>query len=248
MLIRSIALSEQSSEAWKSIGGWFPRRERTTSEILDLYIRNRCHENKQPIINLGNTAFSPPEEELTSRGIAPEVLFNLGNNIRPLIRPGTTRRLLGNLLPPQPKENNIIPVRYWIKAPGSKGKGKTLEQGQRPPRIPTEWDLQTHVVGDEYRVITVDDKVVQVSQRFGNNENRSYRWIGVVASPDIVNQLARTAAQKLQGRNVLGWDIMHVVGMDKAFILEGNSCPGVNSNTASRIIGMIEPRSPENAL
>lgn len=246
MLIRSITLSSDTFDAWKAIGGWFPRRDRTPDEMLDLYANNYDPTQPAPIINLGNTGFSPTESDLEARGIQAVPIFNLGDNIRPLVRPGTTRKLLNHLLPPYPRANRAG-SRFWIKAPGSKGKGKTLTFGDALPKVPAEWDLQAHVVGAEYRVITVDDKVVQVNQRQGDNKNRSYQWVGVLSAPAVVKHQARVAARQLSGRNILGWDVIHVPGMQKAYILEGNSCPGVNPATAQRIIDFIEERTYEDA-
>lgn len=247
MLIRSVTLSEDTTDAWKSINGWYPRRDRTTLEMLDVYLRNECHLNEQPIINLGNSEFDPSIEELAIKGINPKLVFNIGRNIRPLIRPGTTREILHSVLPPQPRTNHAMATRFWVKAPGAKGVGKTLMQSEQPPKIPKEWDLQVNVVGDEYRVITVDDKVVQVNHRQGDNDNRSYTWVGVTNAPRPVKQIAKDAARLLTGRNIIGWDIILVPAMNKAYVLEGNSCPGMSEATAKRIIDYINGRSYEDA-
>jgi hypothetical protein len=241
MAIRSITLSEESSQAWKAAGCYFPRRERTMQQMLDLYVRNES----DFIINLGHTAFNPSDEDLNRRGIIPDNLFNIGRNIRPLVRPGTTRELLGDLLPPYPVESDVFAIDYWVKAPGAKGKGKVLTRGHELPKIPKEWDLQVHIKGQEYRVITVDDTVVQVNERHGDNGDRSYEWVGVTAAPRAVKQVAKDAARKLEGRNVIGWDI--ILENDKAYVLEGNSCPGMNDATAKRILDWMRGRSYEDA-
>jgi hypothetical protein len=244
MIVRSIGLSEETTEAWRQVGGWYPRRDRGINEMLQLFNSNSPDNF---IINLGSTSFCPEPELLSLYGINQEKIYNHGDTIRPLVRPGTTRQLLGSLLPPYPRRNNAVAVRYWVKAPGAKGRGKALELGQKVPQVHPDWDLQTHVVGDEYRVITVNDKVVQVSHRKGPNGERVYNWIGVKAAPSVVKTTAKEAAGKLDGNTIIGWDIIHVPGMNKAFVLEGNSCPGVNYATAVRIVNQLLGRSYENA-
>ena len=240
MAIRSITLSESSSNAWKSAGCFFARRTRTQDQIIALALDNEC----DFIINLGNTAFNPTDQEIARS--FPGRIFNVGRNIRPLVRPGTTRDLLGDLLPPYPEESETFAVDYWVKAPGAKGKGKHLVRGHKLPEIPDEWDLQVHIKGREFRVITVDDIVVQVNERFGDNSNRSYEWVGVTDAPRAVKQVAKDAARKLEGRNIIGWDI--ILEHDaKAYVLEGNSCPGMNEATANRILNKVRGRNYEDA-
>ena len=241
MTIRSVTLSEESSQAWKRANCYFPKRERTPNEMLDLYVTNES----DFILNLGNTEFDPSDEDLESREIDAQCVFNIGRNIRPLVRPGSTRVLLGEMVPPYPLPSSVFTIEYWIKAPGAKGKGKTLVQGHELPQIPNDWDLQVHIKGAEYRVITVDDSVVQVSARHGENNDRSYEWVGVTDSPRAVKQAAKNAARKLEGRNVIGWDI--ILDNEKAYILEGNSCPGMNEATAKRILDRMRGRTYEDA-
>jgi hypothetical protein len=232
MMIRSIALSEDSFNAWKAAGGWFPRRDRTPQSCLQLMRDNGRAE--EAIINLGDSTFAPSDEDLEYYGIDPDNLFNHGDNIYPLIRPGDTRKILDELMPPRPTENEL-PMDVWLKPPGRAGRGKRKVRIDELQQVPREWDIQKHVTGTEYRVITVEHKVVQVNERQGENGNRSYNWVGVTNAPSNIKSIAKRAARVLQGRNIIGWDVI-VDQHNKAYILEGNSCPGVNYATADRVI------------
>ena len=125
---------------------------------------------------------------------------------------------------------------------GQGGQGKTRMQTAEAitKGIPAAWDMQMHVDGQEYRVITVDDKVVQVSERYGDNSDRRYSWLGVKRAPVPVKEIAREATRRLDGRNIIGWDIIMGEAVNSTYILEGNSCPGVNEATARRIMNHIE--------
>ncbi len=241
MLRRSIGLSESTSDAWKSIGGWFPRRERNTESCLDLIMRQG--RGADPIINLGDTTFHPSDNLLMVNGITGPV-YNLGDNIRHITQPGRTRLRLGEFLPPDPRRFSpaYLTGDTWIKAPGQGGQGKTRIQTTEAitTSIPAAWDMQMHVEGQEYRVITVDDKVVQVSERYGLDGDRTYKWIGVKAAPTPVKEIAREATRRLDGHNIIGWDIIMGNMPDSTYVLEGNSSPGVNRETASRIFKQIK--------
>lgn len=246
IIVRSIMLSEQSMQAWRTVGGLFPKRERNTLDILS-YAANKQYQeqtNKVIILNMGNTYFRPTDQELLNCKIEPENVFNRGENIELLITPGKTRYLIGELLPPYPQQNDL-PMDTWIKAPGSKGNGKEHKLLiETIPTIPKSWDIQKHINGTEYRVITVDDKIVQTFKRTDITGNRTYEWVGVTNTPSPIKQIAKTAAKKLQGRNIIGWDIMHTT--NNAFILEGNTCPGMSIPTAQRITNFIQERNTYN--
>jgi hypothetical protein len=235
MLIRSIGLSERTMLAWKQHNAYFPKRERSFMSMLTLH-RDSDPSKESPIINLGNTGFNVDTGEWS------DITFNLGSNIQPLVRPGDARRLLDGLLPPRPSLESTEP--YWVKAPGMGGRGKRLSVGV-PVRIPEAWDLQVHIDGQEYRVYTVDDKVVQVFARYGENGDRTYEWVGVKAAPQAIKDLAREGARRLSGRNIVGWDL--ILDDDRPYILEGNTSPGVNERTVDRILGLIYGRSYDNA-
>ena len=232
--VRSIPLSEQTREAWRSAGAIYPRRGRTQEEI----------ESRWPdhtIINLGASWFDSDRANV----------WNNGPDVAPLLTPKASRDKLGFLMPTM---RWVGPDKYWVKYPGRGGSGKTLveveDRNQYDELLSrVEWtdgDIQLHIVGQEYRVITVNDKVVQASERHGVNGNRRYQWVGVRNAPSAVKAIARDAANALSGDNIIGWDILlHDSG--DAYLLEGNSCPGVNEATAARIIAEVNGVSYESA-
>lgn len=233
-LIRSITLSHHQVRIWKEHGAWLPRRERSTDEVLNMLSGDGNRDQK--ILNMGNTAFDPSDEDMEGRGLTVTNLWNKGGNIKTIVTPGSTRRLMPELLPPVPSEGKA-----WVKAPGSGGRGKIFKVLTEPLIVPRSWDVQAHATGQEYRVITVQNKVVQVSERHGDNGDRSYKWVGVRTAPMTVKDIARTAAKMLSGQNIIGWDI--ILNDSYVRILEGNSCPGVNYATAGRIVAAINGRT-----
>ena len=105
-----------------------------------------------------------------------------------------------------------------------------------------EGDVQKHISGQEFRVITVGHKVVQVTKRDGGHlsSDRIYSWVGVHDAPAIVKDVARLAARELlSSKTIIGWDVISDPDTS-AYILEGNSCPGVNEHTAHRILNAVE--------
>ncbi len=143
-------------------------------------------------------------------------------------------------MPPQPTR---FPAEVWIKAPGMKGKGKYRKDIDRALTLPTEWDWQVHVEGQEYRLITVGERVVQSYEKYGTHTERDYKWVGLQGTPPDVKELAREAARRLAGPTVVGWDL--VKSGDNVYLFEGNSCPGVNEASAKRIVTEIRRQMEE---
>lgn len=50
---------------------------------------------------------------------------------------------------------------------------------------------------------------------------------------------------QLSGSSFIGWDIMWDDYNDEAYILEGNSCPGVNEPTVERIVREVNRQLEE---
>jgi len=211
-------------------------RNRTQVETLN-YIRNNI--DCDFIINLGNSGIELNE---------PHFMWNSAEWVAPLLTPGATRKLMPiGYLPAQPEPDSW----GWLKAPGRGGSGKTQRFLPYDFHLPRGWDTQKHIEGEEYRVITVGMKVVQVTSRAGTNENREYRWLGLSNTPSEVKSKARSAAANLQGTNVIGWDLIQDKD-ENVYILEGNACPGVNDATAQRVVDEIyrqreEEREVNNA-
>lgn len=231
--IRSVQLSTETTDAWKRAGVTFLRRGRTREQACEMATSN----GYEFLLNLGKSEmrwggrYSLPH---------PAYLWNSGENILPLLYPGRTRHYWNMFMAPKPA---TFPADVWIKAPGMKGKGKFRKQIEFPLILPSEWDYQLHVEGQEYRVISVGPRLVQVFKRYGTPTEREYEWVGLNGTPAHVKQLVRDATALLVGFNVVGWDV--VDDGENAFILEGNSCPGVNEPTATRIVAEIQRQIEE---
>jgi hypothetical protein len=174
------------------------------------------------VLNLGRSDF------VTEPGYP---IWNSVDTIKKLMWPGYARELLDDLMPPQPVE---FPAQVWIKTPGSQGRGKFRKHINRSLQLPREWDWQEHVDGQEYRIVTVGHRVVQQHLRHGPDGQRQYQWLRMRDVPGSMKIMARRAARRLPGRNVIAWDMI-LDSEGTPYILEGNTCPGMNPDTADRI-------------
>ena len=231
LLYRSIPLSRTTRDAWKSAGAMFAKRERTPEQVRDLA-------GGRPIINLGSS-------NLTLPGI-----WNEASVIAPLLTPAGSRQLFDTVMPSDGWQGEGY---YWLKGQGRGGANKektyvTTEYSHNELVSRANWiagDVQQNIGGGEYRVITVGTKVVQVMKRGGLNGNRVYEWVGLTGAPTSVKEVAREAARRLESEKIIiGWDVMDGDGYYQwtsgTYILEGNSCPGVNAATAGRILDAME--------
>lgn len=227
LAIRSVQLSADTTEAWKNNGVGFVRRGRSVIQAALTALDN----DYDFLLNLGKSEFRWPEElELPH----PAFLWNSGENILPLLYPGRFRHYWDEFMPPRP---DSYPADVWIKAPGMKGKGKFRKAIEYPLTLPSEWDWQVHVTGQEYRIVSVGPRLVQSYKRYGTATDREYEWVGLQGTPPEVKSTVRRAVGQLNGYNVVGWDVVDTP--DGVFIFEGNSCPGVNNATAERIVKEI---------
>lgn len=223
LIYRSIPLSEETQEAWREAGCKFALRDRTPEDVFDLAERR----GYDGVLNLGDSEF--PETDY---------VWNTGNTVKTLLTSAAMRRsLLASVMPPAPREGEA----FWVKGPGRGGTNKAKVDAYDPARHVYGnmlIDLQRHINGQEYRVVTAGTFVVQVSRRTDDRTDptrRTYEWVGETGAPGRVNGIARYATSMLSTpRTVIGWDI--VDSGDRVYILEGNSCPGVNAATAKRII------------
>lgn len=178
-------------------------------------------------INMGmsNVKFAVPDEIR---------LWNDGRVINMTRRPEDLRKTMGDLLPPTPRIQMEQTV--WIKPPGRAGRNKVkLTSDGTQIQLPRGWDIQLHLDGPEYRIVTVGNRCVQQHARTGPNGARDYTWLRMDAVPADVKELAREGSRRLPYHNVLAWDIILDEETERPYILEANSAPGVNRDTASRI-------------
>jgi len=217
--VRSLPLSEETKQAWRAVGAFYPRRGSSVERI------EQVAAGAEFILNLGSSKF-------VSDGTIQ--VWNQGNDIYPLLWPGMSRELFDDLMPPRP---TTFPSNVWIKPPGRGGRGKYhLNVGQELV-LPRQWDWQVNVNGREYRLITVGDKIVQQFHRHGDNEDRSYQWLPAEDTPSNIRAMAKTAASRVYGENVIAWDL--ILDGAQAYLFEGNTCPGMSEPTAQRIVDAI---------
>ena len=235
LMVRSIPLALSTRDAWKESGAMFARRTSDDERISMLA------GSTTPIINLGSS-------QMRLTGVH---VWNEAAVIEPLLTPKASRALLGSLMPSGRYEGAGY---YWLKGQGRGGanKEKLFMRGASSHdelKVRATWmdgDVQQHIDGQEYRVITVGEKVVQVTKRDGGvlASDRVYEWVGVTGCDSDVKDVARMASNLLgSDKTIIGWDVIKPTrtdGYELPFILEGNACPGVNAATAGRILDAIE--------
>ena len=220
--VRSLRLTTDTSSAWRSIIR-LADRGLTIDQIM--------RQGFTTILNLGKSSFIPDMAEYPDQRV-----WNHGDNIKPLLYPGLTRELMGELMPPMPRS---YPANVWLKAPGHAGRGKFMKAVDYPLVLPKEWDWQEHIAGIEYRLVTVGHRVVQDHIRRGSNGDRSYEWLPMADTPSVMKEMAREAARKVPGDNVIAWDLIQQSD-GTPYLFEGNTCPGTNTDTVRRIVDAMK--------
>lgn len=220
--IRSVNLTIETTNAWKTRIA-MAKRGRTIPEIMGLGFST--------ILNMGKSTFAPDMSQYPNHKV-----WNHGDDIGVLLWPGATRELLGDMMPPRPTE---FPADVWLKTPGAHGRGKFKKSIEEALVLPREWDWQSHIEGQEYRLVTVGTKVVQDHKRNGENGNRSYEWLAMRETPQVLKDMAREAADRVPGANVIAWDLI-LTDDGIPYLFEGNTSPGVNQATVARIVNIME--------
>ena len=221
---RSVPLAKDTRDAWKLHGVRFARRDRSDISVRNIVIT----QNYQALINLGNV-----DRDFSNW---PVDVWNPPDLIKSISTATALRRTLGDFLPP----HNIVGP-HWHKRNGFGGKGKVFHDHARGECPIMGGDVQAHVDGVEYRIITVGDLVVQASRKLGTFPHFTYEWVGVegIAQGGFIPFL-KEAVSTIKGyeRAIIGWDVIH--DGNQPFIIEGNTSPGVNDATAGRIINQVK--------
>jgi hypothetical protein len=175
----SIPMTRSLRNTWKNTGSVFLR-----DRPLKANIRKTRDLDIDVLLNLGNTNYPLTDEirnTLTNEQIR---YYNPANIILQYNTPGRIRR--SNLAPFLPENSNYDDEFSWLKGPGRAGMNKTkVLSNERPLFIPGEnWDFQRHIDGQEYRIHSVKDKIVQVHRRQGDNTARQYEWLGLQGRPN----------------------------------------------------------------
>lgn len=227
LIVRSIPLGPDTMDAWRSVGAKFLARARkgvVPGEVAARY---------DFVINLGNTNYRD------SGGVT---VYNHPDTVRAISHPLALRRTLGNFIP-----ERTIRGPHWHKSGGWGGKGTVFHEKSLGECAVLPGDSQKHVDGQEFRVITVGDMVVQAHRKDSVNHGWppiptgfDWRWVGLdgIRRNGIIPLVKKAMEQIPHGAySVFGWDIMH--SNHGPFVLEINTSPGVNPATAERIVNAI---------
>lgn len=227
LAVRSVPLSRETREAWNSAGVRFLKRTRPLRDMPRIVQRY----GYDAVLSLGNL------DGIPECGVP---RFNSDETIRAVSQTRQLRRTLDGEGMPAPRTD----VPHWVKVGGYGGNGVRRCD---PHEGDHRWyeEVQEHVEGDEYRVITVGDKVVQASRKvnvewINGRHHFDYEWCGVagIRTNGIIPRL-KDAVNRIPGgdMSVLGWDI---IVADRPYIIECNTSPGVNEPTARRIVDAME--------
>jgi hypothetical protein len=234
LVVKSIPLSRDTVRAWKSTNQvTFLRRSRN-GEIPHTIARRY-----DAILNLGNV-------QLTVGGSGHRI-YNSPNSIRAVSTAPALRRTLGDtdlgVIPPYEFDGP-----HWHKHSGFGGEGKTFHEDVIPTLCHRmRGDVQQHVEGMEYRIISVGERIVQASRKDDSyvdtrtgRRRFNYTWVGVEGirrGGFIPTIKAATHAIPNGERTIIGWDVIY--DGEKPWIIEANTSPGVNEATAARISSAI---------
>lgn len=228
LLVRSIPLSKEVQDAWRSVNVKIVRR----SKLNEMALQKIVSKMEQPvIINLGNL-----DVDFRSFKIP---VFNNTDVIRAVSHPNALRRTLNDFIP----ANNGKGA-HWHKRGGFGGRNKKFHDKMLGECAVFGGDIQQHVEGDEFRVNTVGDVIVQAHRKKVTDTLGDFiwDWIGVdgIRQNGII-PFVKEAACRIPNYeySVLGWDI--IVGDEGGpKVIEINTSPGVNEPTAQRIVKQIE--------
>lgn len=221
-----IPLSRQTVDAWKSQGAIVFKRHRPAA-FIEQYLQR--HSEVEFILNLGSA--------LSADSLFEKPVINPNHTVEALWTPGDTRRAFDAVLPPFPIPGDAP---WWQKQPGRGGRNKVKWDTPFGEHI-TPWrgsgDMQKHIEGDEYRVITVGGRIVQQARRLGPNGDRIYRWLPREELPNTVTDVVARATRNMGTYTLVAWDT--VDAGNAGFVFEGNCCPGVKEPTATRIVNAV---------
>lgn len=219
-------LSAETKDAWRYSGGVFLRRSRNG------IIPRKAAEKADVIINLGSFDLTVPLED----GL--DCVWNWPSSIAAVSSPHRFMEVYGG--------EGLTPVYEGVGAHWHKTlKGKRVFHSSSDCGV-VYGAVQKHVDGEEYRIITVGDRIVQASHKtpIENPTSRwhrfHYRWVGVerIRKGGFIPLLKEAVGLISRWeRTIIGWDVIHDGG--RPWLIEANFCPGVNVPSAGRIVDQI---------
>ena len=226
--IKSVPLERSTNVSWKTVPGFYFADRKRSSGSIERHVADRRY---QAVINLGRVDCD------FAGAVSP--IFNSPATIRSISTPRAIRGTLNDFLPAYTQGQP-----HWHKRPGFGGIGKRLCRDDCV--VGADGDIQDHIEGTEYRVVTVGNRVVQASRK-GERRTRAngrnefdYAWVGVegIRQTGII-PILKEAIDIVPGGalSVFGWDI--ILSEDGPFIIECNTSPGVNDATAARIVKTV---------
>jgi hypothetical protein len=227
-VVPGIKLSRASKQAWEESGADFvyPRSTFRPASIESHQL--------DVVVNLGSRAYP----WLDAAETTDLKVFNPPRVVRLSSDRALFESIMGGLTP---EDRNEGLREVWIKGAGRGGANKfRMELDGAIVSLPRGYAVQRHVEGEEWRIHTVNRLVVQSHLRHGENGDRSYEWVGVNSTPTFLRDLVKTGVDRIasaETNTVLAWDV--ITDGNNAFILEANTCPGMNVATATRIVNQI---------
>ena len=232
LAVKSIPLMRGTNNAWKTVPGLFFADRKRDSRSIERHIASRHYD---AVINLGRVDID--------FGNCLGRVFNDPSTVRAISTPKALRRTLDDFIPKYTHIGN-----HWHKSRGYGGMGKSFHAETEVSCVGYDGDAQRHIPGLEYRIVTVGDRIVQASLKgerrtmLNGRNSFAYSWVGVegVKNGGFI-PLLKEAIRTVPGgqSSVLGWDVLSLVG-ETPCIIEVNTCPGVNSATAGRIISRVK--------
>ena len=231
ILLRSIPLSRTTREAWRSNGIHIVKRSRDDNRDVRATVKRL---GSRFIINYGSLS-----HDWTGYPIP---VFNTSNSIHAISHPVALRRTLNDYIP-----ENTVRGPHWHKRGGYSSSGVKWHKGFGQNCNNFSGDIQRHIAGTEYRVLTVGDVIVQASRKKREHEftgnNFSWYWVGIdgIRNSGII-PLIKQASELIPdwAYTVFGWDIIVDNNTSQVYVLEINTSPGVNDASARRIVQQIQ--------
>lgn len=244
-IIRSIPLSSAVRQAWRDSGAKLISRKNLEDSEATLRAIEKL--GTDVVINLGRTDDSA--QVCVDAGLT---VFNPPSLVRHISHPLALRRNLNEFIPPRPAGGQP----YWLKRGGFGGVGTSFHKAWTHDHHYDLMggDVQVHIVGDQYRIISVGDTVVQAFRKEGEYDGIgkhefAFHWVGVdgIRNGGFI-PLIKGAVNTLpdRDRSIIGWDVIVDSRTNRPYILEANFSPGVNANTAERIISIVKRSGTEN--